>query len=122
MRLESLIPPTSGWRGVKLDKSSKDSNDGNENVSIGVCQPAENVTRVCGCRVCFSRTCGRHFRQLGWEVLIVASRNRRARKLAQYEHCPDTVVVLDVALLDQSGWLTRARSQIWRNPTRASSW
>jgi len=63
----------------------------------------------------YASRCGRHFRQLGWEVLIVAS-GIEARKLA-HESCPD-VVVLDVALLDQSGWLTRAKPNLEKSNSR----
>jgi DNA-binding response OmpR family regulator len=50
--------------------------------------------------------CGRYFRRLGWEVEMVAS-GAEARQLA-HEYRPD-VVVLDVELADESGWLTSAK-------------
>jgi DNA-binding response OmpR family regulator len=54
----------------------------------------------------YASQCGRYFRRLGWEVRMVAS-GAEARELA-LEYRPD-VVALDVALLDQSGWLTSAK-------------
>jgi len=54
----------------------------------------------------YASQCGRHFRRLGWEVHMVAS-GTEARELA-HQYRPDAVV-LDVALLDQSGWLTSAK-------------
>lgn len=54
----------------------------------------------------FASACGRYFRRLGWEVEMVAS-GSEARELA-FQYHPD-VVVLDVALLDESGWLTSAK-------------
>jgi DNA-binding response OmpR family regulator len=46
---------------------------------------------------------GRRFRRLGWEVHL-ASTAREAHRLADAV-CPD-IVVLDVSLRDESGWLT----------------
>ena len=54
----------------------------------------------------YASACGRHFRRLGWEVQMVAS-SGEARELAG-DYRPD-VVVLDAALLDESGWLTSAK-------------
>jgi len=60
----------------------------------------------------YASQCGRYFRRLGWEVAMVAS-GAEARTLAQDYH-PD-VVVLEVALLDQTGWLTSAKISL-ENP------
>ena len=54
----------------------------------------------------YASECGRYFRRLGWEVEMVAS-GAEARELAG-EYRPQ-VVVLDEALLDESGWLTSAK-------------
>src|SRR6266542_6801202 len=54
----------------------------------------------------YASECGRYFRRLGWEVLMVAG-GAEARLLAAEYH-PD-VVVLDTELLDESGWLTSAK-------------
>src|SRR5204863_9223090 len=54
----------------------------------------------------YASECGRYFRRLGWEVQMVAS-GAEARGLAGEYH-PD-VVVLEEALLDESGWLTSAK-------------
>jgi DNA-binding response OmpR family regulator len=54
----------------------------------------------------YGSECGRYFRRLGWEVEMVAS-GYEARELAGEYH--PNVVVLDVALLDESGWLTSAK-------------
>lgn len=54
----------------------------------------------------YASECGRYFRRLGWEVEMVAS-GFEARELAS-DYRPN-VVVLDVALLDESGWLTSAK-------------
>ena len=54
----------------------------------------------------YASECGRYFRRLGWEVEMVAS-GTEARELAN-EYRPN-VVILEVALLDESGWLTSAK-------------
>lgn len=54
----------------------------------------------------YASECGRYFRRLGWEVQMVGS-GTEARAFAD-EYRPD-VVVLDVQLLDESGWLTSAK-------------
>ena len=54
----------------------------------------------------YASECGRCFRRLGWEVEMVAS-GSEARGLVS-AFCPH-VVVLDVELLDESGWLTSAK-------------
>jgi DNA-binding response OmpR family regulator len=54
----------------------------------------------------YASQCGRYFRRLGWEAEMVSS-GVEARELA-HEYRPD-VVVLEVGLLDQSGWLTSAK-------------
>ncbi len=57
----------------------------------------------------YASQCGRYFRRLGWEVQMVAG-GADARHLAYTWH-PD-VVVLETALVDQSGWLTSAKSSL----------
>ena len=54
----------------------------------------------------YASQCGRYFRRLGWEVQMVAG-GVEARELAGSWR-PD-VVVLETALLDESGWLTSAK-------------
>ena len=54
----------------------------------------------------YASKCGRYFRRLGWEVLMVPG-GVEARELASVWQ-PD-VVVLETALLDESGWLTSAK-------------
>ena len=54
----------------------------------------------------YASECGRYFRRLGWEVEMVAS-GAEARELAS-EYRPH-IVVLDVELIDESGWLTSAK-------------
>ena len=54
----------------------------------------------------YASQCGRYFRRCGWEVQMVAS-GAEARELT-HNYRPD-VVVLDAALLDESGWLTSAK-------------
>lgn len=54
----------------------------------------------------YASECGRYFRRLGWEVEMVAS-GLEARSLVS-EFSPH-VVVLDVELLDESGWLVSAK-------------
>jgi CheY-like chemotaxis protein len=50
--------------------------------------------------------CVRHFRRLGWEVHMVAS-GAEAQRLA-YEIVPH-LIVLDVDLPDETGWLSAAK-------------
>src|SRR5438067_8385402 len=57
----------------------------------------------------YASECGRYFRRLGWEVEMVAS-SADARELVG-EYRPN-VVVLDEALLIESGWLTSAKMTI----------
>ena len=57
--------------------------------------------------------CGRYFRRLGWEVHLVASAEE-ARRLAAASGVD--VIVLDVDLPDESGWLTCAK-MTRENPT-----
>ena len=54
----------------------------------------------------YASQCGRYFRRQGWEVQMVAS-GTEARELVGQFH-PD-IVVLEAALLDESGWLTSAK-------------
>ena len=58
--------------------------------------------------------CGRYFRRLGWEVHLVASAAETRRLLATLV---PRVIVLDVELPDESGWLTCAKIT-HENPTR----
>src|SRR5437660_4047866 len=57
----------------------------------------------------YASACGRYFRRLGWEVEMVAS-SAEARELVGEYH--PNVVVLDEALLIESGWLTSAKMSL----------
>ena len=60
----------------------------------------------------YASRCVRHFRRLGWEVRMVAS-GVEAQRLA--EQVAPHVVVLDVDLADETGWLSSAK-MLMRRP------
>src|SRR5688500_1750340 len=60
----------------------------------------------------YASRCVRHFRRLGWEVRMVAS-GVEAQRLV--EQVAPHVVVLDVDLADETGWLSSAK-MLMRRP------
>jgi len=83
--------------------------DGKASVMFGKYQPEYSCRPrllLAYADAAYASECGRYFRRLGWEVEFVAS-GAEARELAS-EYRPN-VVALELALLDESGWLTSAK-------------